>query len=155
MTVVEQSIDIRAPIERVFAVVTDPRRGPEWNPSIVEVSDFSGYPIYPGTTWQQVVMVLGKPMRLMCRVQEYVAPYSGVIEVSGDQRGRIWTRCDASGGVTRVTQGMDFIPPGGMLGRLGMGMMRGRIQQELYGTMVRQRDALDAEGGDDGSGTEG
>lgn len=154
MTVVEESIDIRGPIDTIFATVTDPRRAPEWNPSVVEVSDFSGYPIHPGTTWQQVVMVLGKPARLHCRVIEYAAPHSGVIEVSGAQHGRIWTRCEAAGDVTHVTQGMDFIPPGGVLGRLGVGVMKGRIQQELYKTMVRQRDALEAGGGNDGSGAD-
>jgi hypothetical protein len=154
MTVVEESIDITGPIASVFATVTDPRRAPEWNPSVVEVDNFSGYPIQPGTTWEQVVMVLGKPMRLLCRVTEYAAPHSGVIEVSGAQRGRIWTRCQALGDVTRVTQGMDFIPPGGMLGRLGVSVMKGRIQQELYKTMIRQRDALEIGRGNDGSGTD-
>lgn len=154
MTVVEESIDIRGPIDTVFATVTDPRRAPEWNPSVVEVTDFSGYPIQPGTTWQQVIMILGKPARVRCRVSEYVPPHSGVIEVSGAQRGRIWTRCQAAGGVTRVTQGMDFVPPGGVMGRLGVTVMKGRIRQELYKTMTRQRDALEAGRGNDGSGTD-
>lgn len=154
MTSVEQTIEIRAPIERVFDALTDPRRGPEWNPNIVEVTDFSGYPVHEGTTWRQVVMMLGRPMRLTCRVAEFQPPYAGVVEISGDQRGRIWTRCAERGAATHVVQGMEFVPPGGALGRLGAGMMRGRIQQELHGTMVRQRDALMAEGGDDGSRTD-
>lgn len=151
MTVVEESVDIPAPIEAVFTALTDPQRGPEWNLSIVEVTDFSGYPVQVGTTWVQVVMMLGRPMRLTCRVREYQPPHQGLVEVSGAQRGRIWTRCQDLGGTTRVVQGMDFTPPGGVLGRIGMGMLKGQIQREMHDSMMRQRDTLAGMGGTGGS----
>ncbi len=146
MTAVEQSIDIHAPLDRVFDAVTDPRRAPEWNPDIVEFGDFSGYPVHPGTTWRQTVVVMGRRMRLVCRVAEYNAPDVGVIEITGDQHGRVWTRCQAVDGVCRLTQGMEFTLPGGFLGRLGAGFVKGRIEQELYGTMLRQKQAMETEG---------
>lgn len=155
MARVEESLDIQAPIEVVFAALTDPRRAPEWNPNVVEVAEFSGYPVQVGTTWVQVVMMLGRPIRLACGVKEYQPPRSGLIEVSGAQRGLIWTRCEDRGGAVRVIQGMEFTPPGGVLGRLGVNVMKGQIQKELRETMVRQRTALESAGGLGGSRTGG
>jgi uncharacterized protein YndB with AHSA1/START domain len=144
---VEESIDIRAPAALVFLALTDPRRGREWNTSITEIRDVTGLPVQVGTTWTQVVTMMGRAMTLHCRVIEFDPPRGGVIEVSGDQRGRLWTRCQEHGGVTRVTQGMDFVPPGGALGRLGMGLARGMISRELNKTLTRQRAVLEQEFG--------
>ena len=36
------SIDIKAPVEKVFSYLEDPRNGPEWIHSMVEVSDIKG-----------------------------------------------------------------------------------------------------------------
>lgn len=147
MTTVQQSTRISAPIERVFEAITDPRRGPDWNNNIVEVTGVSPLPVGVGTSWHQVVVMAGRPMRLQCRVAEMRPPYGGVVEVSGDQQGRLWTECRAVPGGTEVTQGMDFTPPGGALGRIGATIGRGLIERELRRTLERQRAVLEAEAG--------
>lgn len=150
VTVVEESADIRAPIERVFQVLTDPTRTPEWNPNILEVREVH-LPLEVGSTWQQTAIAAGRTLNLMCRVVRFEPPYFGEIEVSGDQRGRLWTRCEPGDGVTHVTQGIEFEVPGGMLGRVMGGMARGMMERELEQTMQRQRAYLEV---DSGSGTE-
>ena len=35
----KRSININAPVDKVFAYIDDPTKGPEWMPSLTEVSD--------------------------------------------------------------------------------------------------------------------
>jgi len=149
----EHTIAIRAPIADVFAAATDPWRAPEWNPGVVEITDFSGYPIGEGTTWNQMTMLAGRLMTLRARVQRYDAPREGVIEISGDQRGRVWTRCRREGDVTIVTNGIEVEPPGGLVGRLAGPMIHGVMARELAHSMERQRETLEREARTGGSGT--
>lgn len=152
MPVVERTIDIRAPIETVFAAVTDPGRGPEWNPNILEVSGVE-YPIREGSTWQQTVLVAGRRMHLTCRVVRYDPSTLGELIVSGDQQGHIWTQCEPVGPYSRVTQRMEFTSPGGMLGRMVGGFATRMVAQELNRSLERQRMTLETEaGGRHGSG---
>lgn len=153
MAKVEEVNTIHAPIEEVFAALTDPRRAMEWNPSILEVRDISG-PLQEGTTWRQTAVLAGKRAQLDCRVSAYQPPHRGVIEVTGGQQGRVWTQCEPVEGGTRVTQGIEFALPGGLLGGLAAGPITGMVRGELQRAMRRQRETLEAEaGGNDGSGT--
>ena len=145
MAGVEESIEIHAPIDEVFAIVTDPRRGPDWNNNILEVANVSATPVDPGTTWEQTVMMAGRRARLKCRVVDFRPPHGGMVEVSGDQRGRLWTECRPTGKGTLVIQGMDFVPPGGVLGRIGIRMAEGMIRRELARTLERQRSVVENE----------
>jgi uncharacterized protein YndB with AHSA1/START domain len=144
MTVVETSVDIRAPIAAVFREITDPRRAAEWNPDIVEVRD-PVLPVGVGTTWTQVMSVTGRILTLQCRIVRYDAPTYGELEVSGDQNARITTRCDELNGITRVSHRVDFVPPRGALGAIAGSVMKGMLQRELTRTAARQRETLERE----------
>lgn len=146
MTLVETSIDIRAPIETVFREITDPRRAGEWNGSIVEVRDIT-LPVQVGATWTQVLRVLGRTLTLHCRIARYDAPTYGELEVTGDQQARITTRCDAFGEFTRVSHGVDFVPPRGTFGGLGGSLMKSMLQRDLTQSAARQRETLERENG--------
>ena|SRR5947209_7798991 len=153
MSRVEETVEVHAPIETVFAQVTDPRRVPEWNPSVIEVHGVD-YPVRVGTTWEQTVSVLGRMTHLSCQVVRYDPPHEGEIEVSGDLRARLWTRCSAGASATRLTQGIEFEPPGGRLRSIVGKAATATIRHELRATMSRQRETLEREaGGSDGSGT--
>jgi hypothetical protein len=141
----EETIDIRAPIDGVFTALTDPRRGPEWDDNIVEVLYFSGYPVQEGATWRQVITLLGRHTTLYCRVLGYAPPNEGSIEVTGQLQATIWTKCQDLDGVTRVTQGIDFAMPGGLLGRMVSGVAVGAVHRGIIKSMQRQRDILERE----------
>src|SRR5579872_5869601 len=100
MTRIEDSIDINAPIDIVFAAVTDPRRTIEWNSAIVEVSEITGLPVQAGTSWRQVAHYMGRTASLQCRIIELNPPHEGVLEVTGDYEGRISTVLETVGGLT-------------------------------------------------------
>jgi uncharacterized protein YndB with AHSA1/START domain len=149
MTQIEESLNIKAPLEAVFQALTDPRRTVEWNPNIIEVSDVE-HPVRVGSSWRQVTMVAGRRMNLNCRVERYEPPHVGVLHISGDQTGKTWTKCQAVDGTTRVSQGIEFEVPAGMFGRVAAGFARGMLQRELAHTMARQRDILEREAGASG-----
>lgn len=152
MARVEHTVDIKAPIDQVFAALTDPKRAPEWNNNVVEVRDVSDYPVKKGSSWRQTTLVVGRKVDLMCRVTGLDPPHLGLLEVSGPQQARISTTCEERGGYTLVTESIEFEPPGGIAGRLAAGLMRSTVHRELAQTMERQREILEREaGGTDGS----
>lgn len=147
VTVVQAELDILAPLERVFEAVTDPRRGPEWNPNIIEMGPVDGLPVGIGSSWNQTVSVAGRTMNLHCRVAQFEAPLEGVLDVSGGQQARIVTRCAAVPGATRVTQIVDFVPPGGLMGGLIAGAVKPMVERELHAALARQKATLEMEAG--------
>ncbi|MGH2449563.1 MAG: SRPBCC family protein [Chloroflexota bacterium] len=149
MPAVEHSIDIAAPIDRVFEAVTDPRRAREWNPSVEGIDDFSGEPVTAGSTWTQVVKLAGKTVRLRARVLAFEPPHTGIIEITGPYTGRVWTRCEAIPGGTRLTQGIEAAAPRGLLGLIGGRVIAATMSRQLKTSLARQRDVL--EGASSGS----
>jgi uncharacterized protein YndB with AHSA1/START domain len=154
MARVEDSVDIRAPIEIVFAAVTDPRRSLDWNPTLVDVSNMTGLPPAVGTSWRQIANYVGRRVTLDCRIAEYNPPHEGVLDISGDYAGRIVTLCESVQGATRLVQTIEFEPPGGIAGRLAMAVIQPVIKREIDRTLTRQREILEREAGtSDGSET--
>jgi uncharacterized membrane protein len=150
VTHVQETVDIAAPIEEVFAVITDPVRSLEWSAEVIDVRDVSDQPVQEGTTWQQVVSIAGRPVDLHCRIVELRPPYEGVVQISGDHQGRIRTRCEATEQGTHVTQEIDFVPPGGILGLVAGGLIGPAMKRELRRTMDRMRETLEGQTGEEG-----
>lgn len=144
MTRLQVDIDIRAPIHVVFANLTDPKRGPQWNPNILDVSDLSEYPVREGTTWKQTTVVFGARIKVNCRITRFQPPDEGVLEITGLQNAELQTICSELGGVTHVTQVLDAVLPGGKLGNLAGNLFKSQLQRELTETLRRQRDVLEA-----------
>ena len=145
MVLVEDSVEINAPIDDVFREATDPRRTPEWNTNIVSVAEIPALPLAEGATWKQVAMVAGKRLNLVCRVARWQPPYEGALQVSGDQQAQLVTRCERTTGATRVIQRMEFVPPGGLAGSLGAKLMLPILRTELQKSLMRMRDTLEHE----------
>ena len=74
----KQSALIKAPIEKVYAVVADPARIPEWRTDVPRISELSGKTMV-GTTFVEVVHFMGTKQLLM-KVTEYVPNKKLVIE---------------------------------------------------------------------------
>ncbi|HEX6508205.1 MAG TPA: SRPBCC family protein, partial [Chloroflexota bacterium] len=145
MPTIQENIDIRAPIDKVFAALIDPRRGPEWNPNLVRVEDVEAGPARAGTEWRQTTMVAGRPINLNCRVTKLDAPKFGVLEVTGDHQGSVTTMCEERDGMTRVTQTLQYNLPRGMFGQMAGGFIANALRREMVRTMDRQRTILERE----------
>jgi uncharacterized protein YndB with AHSA1/START domain len=155
MTLVQITADVRAPVQAVFDAITDPNRGPQWNPNILDVSDLSSNLVQQGTTWRQTTVLMGRPMQLACRVLTFDPPREGVLEVSGPYHAKITTRCRPSEGGTRVSQSVEFQLPGGPLGSMAGKLVAVKLQQEVAATLARLKEIVESEsGGARGSGTQ-
>jgi uncharacterized membrane protein len=150
MPTVQRSIEIDAPIAEVFTAATDPRRGPEWNPNIQQVESVAE-PVGEGSRWEQTAMAMGRPMQLICTVAAFQPPNYGELLITGDHQGRTVTRCEEVDGKTRLTQALEFVLPGGMLGRVVGGMVDSMLGRELEQSLRRIKMTLELESGN-GSG---
>ena len=57
---IESSVVINAPVERVFAFISDVERQPDWITAVVRVSDLSPGPLQVGSTFQLSLAFMGK-----------------------------------------------------------------------------------------------
>jgi uncharacterized protein YndB with AHSA1/START domain len=144
---ITESVDIMAPIDRVFAALTDPHRGQDWNPAVTGIEGITPGPPRVGTEWIQSTLIGGRELKLVCTITQLEAPTYGVLEVSGGQRGSITTHCSPIDGGTRVKQVLAFVPPGGIFGQMAGGFVSNAIRREMMRTMERQRDIIEAESG--------
>ncbi len=142
---ITETVDIMAPIDQVFAALTDPRRGQEWNPAISGIDGITPGPTRIDTQWHQSTHIAGRPVKLVCRITDLQPPNYGVLEISGDQRGVITTNCSVINGGTRVSQTLNFVPPGGIFGQMTGGFISNAIRREMMRTMERQRTIIEAE----------
>ena len=81
----EFSVDITAPIEQVFAYVTDLSRHPEWSNNKMEMT-VEGEPVAVGTTFTTVVNAFGKETN-KGKVVEMQAPMKFVSECDTSSSG--------------------------------------------------------------------
>ena len=71
---IERNVEIAAPPERVFAVVTDLSTHPRWRPSVREFRTADGGPPAVGSEIVEVVRFAGRDVRMRYRVTELESP---------------------------------------------------------------------------------
>lgn len=81
----EYAVDINAPVEQVFAYVTDLKRHPEWSNNKMEMK-VDGEPVTTGTTFETVVNAFGKETT-KGKVVEMVPPSKFVYECDTSSSG--------------------------------------------------------------------
>lgn len=141
---IERSIVVAAEAKRLWTIATDPSLSPRWNPNIVEVTDVSGLPIGPGSTWTQVVRILGRPVALKARVIRCDPPVSGAVDFSGPTELRVTTTISPEDGRCRLTQTMELYSAGAF-GGMAMRLARPTIERELGEALERQKSAAESE----------
>jgi hypothetical protein len=62
MARIEESIEIRAPVEKVFAISTDAARWSTWHTAIPEAEQTSAGPVGVGSTFKGVTRLMGRSM---------------------------------------------------------------------------------------------
>ena len=73
MTRIEEGIEIRCPVEKVFAITTDAARWSTWHTAIPEAEQTSGGPVGVGTTFRGTTRLMGRSMPWTGTVTEYDA----------------------------------------------------------------------------------
>ena len=118
--VVRQSIEIAAPIERVWALVMDPARLGEWVTIHEQAFDLPDGELERGSTFGQRMKLKGVPLKVRWEVTECRRPrrarWRGTA-VAG-AKARIAYDLESSGSGTRFDYENEFELPAGQVGKL-------------------------------------
>ena len=71
MARIDESIEIKVPVEKVFAITTDASRWSTWHTAIPEAEQTSGGPVGIGTTFKGVTRLMGRSMPWTATAIEY------------------------------------------------------------------------------------
>lgn len=119
MSTLTRATTVACPPDRVYAILAEVERLPEFSDMTVAVRNGPGRPIRVGDTFEQVVRVLGKELESDWRVVELDAPsllrFEG--EAPGGARATLIERLTPEGDGTRVELEVDYDLPLGILGQ--------------------------------------
>lgn len=117
---VKQSIEIEAPIERVWDLVMDPERLGEWVSIHEEVFDYAGDELETGSKFGQRMKLKGVPLKVRWEVTECEPPrrarWNG--EAAAGAKARISYDLAESGDGTVFDYENEFELPAGKVGKL-------------------------------------
>jgi uncharacterized membrane protein len=118
--VVKQSIDIDAPIERVWDLVMDPERLDEWVSIADSVSDVPDGDLKKGSRFRQTMKLKGMPLKVKWEVVECDAPKQArwLGEAGAGAKAQIVYSLSEHDGVTTFDYENQFELPAGKVGKL-------------------------------------
>ena len=117
MATIHKSIDIDAPSERVFAILTDPKRLPEYAPGVTSVEDIHSTGHHLGDSYRANYAVLGLHFPMSFTVTEHEPPTNRTTRFEGGMKGAWTWRLSPRGQSTHVTTTMEYEMTGGILGK--------------------------------------
>jgi uncharacterized protein YndB with AHSA1/START domain len=139
MPTINNSTNISAPVEKVFAYVTDPTTLTEWVVGTTEVTDVTGSGVGQHFHWKY--NMLGVPLRGESTVREHVPNERRVVQSKGGATST-WTLTLAphEGGAKLDLQ-IDYTIPVPVLGKLAEQLVLKRNQREADLSMenIKQR----------------
>jgi uncharacterized protein YndB with AHSA1/START domain len=122
----EEQVEIAAPIEGVFELLADPVRGPEWTPNLLSVELLgNGRAAGPGTETRLVVNMAGRPSKGSGRCVEWDPPHRLVLASSLEAGVDSTTtfQLTPTGSGTAVAARLEYTLTGDGLGRLVGGLL--------------------------------
>jgi carbon monoxide dehydrogenase subunit G len=141
MLKVERGIFIKAPVEKVFSYITDPKNELEWLPSITDVRDITGLGV--GQQWGWSYKMLGLTFKGKTEVAEFTSNKRYVYESSGGITSTWTYTFNPEAGGTRLNLVVEYTIPVPVLGKvaerlvlsqnereadLGMANIKGRLE---------------------------
>ncbi|MBI4337384.1 MAG: SRPBCC family protein [Chloroflexi bacterium] len=117
MPLIERTTFVDAPVERVFAILDDPMRTPEYAVGLVGVEDAMRTPERVGDSFRFTYSVMGLRFPGKLTVQEWEKDKRVVLRMEGAMPGTTTLTCEPFASGTRVTWSIDYTMKGGILGR--------------------------------------
>ena len=147
MSVVRVTIEIHAPIDRVWETVMNPDRLGEWVTIHRSVSNVSNKPLEVGATMDQSIHMRGVTFKVHWTLEEVTPPRVAVWGGRGPARStaRIRYKLSENGeGNTLFEYSNDFKPPGGPLGAVASRVVVGAAsEREARNTLQRLKELLE------------
>lgn len=136
-----RSIAIHAPVEDVFTFVDDPKRLPEWVPSLVSVRDLRGADGH--RTWTFSYKMLGILFEGRAFVDQHDPPNRLVTKSEGGIDSRWDFELTAKGAETKLRLTIYYAVPGPVLGKLTERLVTRQNADEAELALTRLRDLVE------------
>ena len=117
MATIHKSIDIDAPAERVFEMLSDPRRLPEYAPGLISVEDIRQTEQHIGDSFRATYSVLGMHILMTFTATEYEQPTKLTTRFEGGMKGTWTWNLSPQGESTHLTTAMEYEMAGGIPGK--------------------------------------
>ncbi len=117
MATIHKSIDIDAPAERVFEMLTNPKRLPEYAPGLISVEDIRQTEQHIGDSFRATYSVLGLHFPMTFTATEYEQPTKLTMRFEGGMKGTWTWLLEPRGKSTHLTTAMEYEMAGGILGK--------------------------------------
>jgi carbon monoxide dehydrogenase subunit G len=148
MTRVRTSVDVDAPPEKVWEVVSDPGNLPRWDRHVTGVEGVPPDGLREGTEYTTELRFMAIGAKVAAKVLEFDPPRFARIRLSGLLDATVSTRLTPiDGGRTRLEQEVDYRFRGGPLGRMAAEALRltgGASYALRRGVLAQKRQAEEA-----------
>jgi len=142
MLTINNSIHINAPVEKVFAYVTDPMSLLEWFVGMTGVTDVSGSGVGQHNRW--TYSMIGIPFHGESKITEYVPNQRSVSKQEGGITSIMaWTFAPHEGG-TKLDMDIDYTIPVPVLGKLAEKVVFKRNQREAQMSMENIKERMES-----------
>ena len=137
----EASLEIDAPAERVWRVVSDPRNLPRWDRHVLSVEGVPPDGLRPGSTYTTTMRHMGARTRVFAEVIEFRPEEYSKVRLEGLLRGVVETWVEPLDGArARLRQRVDYRFRGGPLARLASrAVQRLGVEAQLKAGMAEQK----------------
>ncbi len=140
---IEESIEIKRPVDKVFAYTTDAKNWPRWQSFMPEAEQTSQGPVNVGTTFKGVSRMMGRSMKWTAIATEYELDKKwGKKITSGSLAIEEHITCNPAEGGTVFTIDYDM-KAGGFL-RLLSPVMTGSMRKETKKSLGNLKSILEA-----------
>jgi len=139
---INNSTEINAPVDKVFAYVADPANSPEWMVSLSEVTDVTGSGVGQHFHWKY--RMAGIPLHGQTTITEHVPNERFAYESKGGVTASfVWTFAAHEGG-TKLDVQIDYTIPVPVLGKLAEKLVLNRNERESEVNIHNIKDTLEA-----------
>jgi uncharacterized protein YndB with AHSA1/START domain len=141
MSTINNSINISAPVEKVFAYMSDPTNAPEWFVGMTEAKDVTGSGVGKHYHWKY--SMIGIPLHGEGTITEHVPNERLVIETKGGVASTLTYKFTSNQGGTKVDVETEYTIPVPVLGRLAEKLVLKRNQRESEMGMANLKERLE------------
>jgi uncharacterized protein YndB with AHSA1/START domain len=141
MITISTSTNIQAPVEEVFAYVTDPMNLPEWLVGMSEATDVTGSGVGQRHHWKY--NMVGIPLRGESTVSEHVPNERWATESKGGATSTFTFTFAPHEGGTKLDLQIDYTIPVPVLGKLAEKLVLKRNQREADLSMENLKERLE------------
>ncbi len=140
MAKIERTITINAPVEKVFAYITDSTNEREFVPSITDIRNIQGEGV--GKTYDWTYKMVGIPLKGKSKVVEY-KPNERYVSKSSGGVVSTWTWIFSSeAGGTQINLVIEYTIPVPVLGKFAERLVLRQTEREADMAMVTIKDRL-------------